>query len=125
MVEIKEADPVEAAIEKLKPIMGRITFSSVMGYCSGVAINRASKALAIAIGTVFIGLQAAAYKGIIKMDWENIQLSIIQRIDTTGDGKLDQQDLKIYWQRLKKMLTYNLPDAGSFLLGFAYGVRSG
>jgi hypothetical protein len=46
-------------------------------------------------------------------------------IDQSGDGKLDYEDLKIYWQKLKVLLTTNLPSSGGFSLGFLVGIKNG
>ena len=42
--------------------------------------------------------------------------------DANKDGVLDGEDVKEWWKRLKKLLTYKLPSAGGFSLGFLYGV---
>ena len=41
-----------------------------------------------------------------------------------GDGELTVKDAKVYWSKVKKILTYNLPSAGGFSLGFMYGLRA-
>jgi uncharacterized membrane protein (Fun14 family) len=41
------------------------------------------------------------------------------------DGKVTAEDVIEYWKVLKKVLTYKLPSAGGFSLGFLYGVRYG
>jgi hypothetical protein len=43
----------------------------------------------------------------------------------SGDGKLDLEDAKIYWQKLKILLTKNLPSSSGFSLGFLLGVKNG
>ena len=43
----------------------------------------------------------------------------------TGDGKLDVEDAKAWWRKVKALLTHKVPSAGGFSLGFLYGVRYG
>ena len=40
----------------------------------------------------------------------------------TGDGQLDAEDAKVYWSKVKKILTNKIPSASGFSLGFFYGV---
>jgi hypothetical protein len=43
----------------------------------------------------------------------------------TGDGKIDMEDVKIWWKKFKTMMTYQLPDATGFSMGFLAGVKYG
>lgn len=121
----ENTDPIDALIEKSKPLLANISFGAVMGFCSGYAMKKVGKALAFIVGMGFIGLQAAATTGYIQIDWEKLRLDVVKRVDTTGDGKFDANDCKAYWAKVKKLLTYELPSAGGFSLGFLYGVKSG
>ena len=40
-----------------------------------------------------------------------------------GDGELGADDLKVYWKKVKALLTRNLPNTGGFSLGFLYGIQ--
>ena len=121
----EKKDAVETALDTLKPILSNLSFGAVMGYCSGTALKKVGKALAVVIGVGFIGLQTAVSAGYIEVNWENVRVTFVNKIDTTGDGKLDFEDAKTYWKMLKKLLTNKIPSAGGFSLGFLYGVRSG
>ena len=46
-------------------------------------------------------------------------------VSQDGDGKLGAEDMKVYWAKLKALLTANLPSSGGFSLGFLYGVKQG
>mmetsp|Transcript_25181 Transcript_25181/g.62079 ORF Transcript_25181/g.62079 Transcript_25181/m.62079 type:complete len:125 (-) Transcript_25181:237-611(-) len=118
-------DPVESALDKLKPIVSKISFGSVVGYCSGMALKKVGKAVAFVIGVGFIGVQSAVYSGYITVDWGKVSGDAMKPLDTTGDGKVDIEDAKEWWKRLKAMLTSELPGAGGFSLGFLTGVRYG
>ena len=121
----EKKDIIEEAIEKAKPVLMNIGFGSVMGYCSGVALERVGKMLAFIIGSGFIGLQVAVSLGYIKVNWDKVADSARIQIDITKDGKIDTDDYKEYWKRLRKILTNKIPSAGGFSLGFLYGLRYG
>eukprot|EP00816_Leptocylindrus_hargravesii_P013212 CAMPEP_0196811516 /NCGR_PEP_ID=MMETSP1362-20130617/18180_1 /TAXON_ID=163516 /ORGANISM="Leptocylindrus danicus, Strain CCMP1856" /LENGTH=123 /DNA_ID=CAMNT_0042186827 /DNA_START=52 /DNA_END=423 /DNA_ORIENTATION=+ len=116
-------DPMANAISKIKPLLSKMTFGSVIGYCSGTAAKTVGKALAIGIGFIYIAVQSAAYSGYIDVNWDKVQKEAISKIDTDGDGKITEEDVQAYWAKLKKMLTYNLPSASGFSIGFLYGLR--
>ncbi|EEC49438.1 predicted protein [Phaeodactylum tricornutum CCAP 1055/1] len=118
-------DVIEDIIEKAKPIFGNMTFGAVMGYCSGIALQKVGKALAVIVGIGFVGLQTAASMGYIVVDWEKIRVSVVSSIDQNKDGFFTADDAKIFWQKFKKLMVHRVPSAGGFSLGFLYGVRSG
>lgn len=81
MVENKD-DPVNQALDKLKPIASQLTFGSVVGYCSGVALKKLGKAVAFIIGVGFVGVQSAVYAGYIQVDWLKIRDDAMKPLDT-------------------------------------------
>ncbi|CAJ1960710.1 unnamed protein product [Cylindrotheca closterium] len=118
-------DPVDSALDKLKPIMSQLSFGSVLGYCSGMALKKLGKAAAFVVGVGFIGVQSAVRAGYVKVNWTKIKDDAISPLDTTGDGKVDMDDVKGWWKKLRVILTNELPGAGGFSLGFITGVRYG
>jgi uncharacterized membrane protein (Fun14 family) len=84
MVEHKDTDPVEQALEKLKPVLQQVSFGSVVGYCSGTALKKIGKAMAFVIGVGFISLQSAANAGYIDVNWGKLQEDAIKPIDTVS-----------------------------------------
>jgi uncharacterized membrane protein (Fun14 family) len=118
-------DIVEEAIEKAKPVLANLSFGAVMGYCSGVALQKVGKALALLVGIGFVGLQTAASFGYIVIDWEKVRIDVVKSVDTTSDGTVSIEDAQAYWKKLKTLLTNKIPSAGGFSLGFLYGVRYG
>ena len=88
-------DAVESAIDKAKPILAKLSFGTVMGYCSAMALKKVGKALAIIVGIGFIGFQTAATTGYLAVDWTKISDDIKQKADVTGDGKIDSEDVKV------------------------------
>jgi len=117
-------DPVSSLIEKYKPVLSKITLGSFLGYCSGVASKKIGKALAAGIGVLFVAVQSAAYAGYIDVDWAKVEKDVISKIDTDADGKITKVDLKKYWEKVKIILTYNMPSASGFSIGFFCGLKA-
>lgn len=108
--------------DKLKPALTKITFGSLVGYCSGVATKKIGRALAIVAGVGFMLVQGAVYSGYIDVDWKKVQDDVASKVDANKDGALSAEDAKEYWKKVKAILTHNIPNAGGFSLGFLYGV---
>mmetsp|Transcript_8882 Transcript_8882/g.19565 ORF Transcript_8882/g.19565 Transcript_8882/m.19565 type:complete len:150 (-) Transcript_8882:400-849(-) len=117
-------DPMSKAIEKAGPLLSQVSFGSIVGYCSGMAAKKIGKALAIAVGFSYIAVQSASYSGYVDVDWVKIQNDIKSKIDVDKDGEFSTKDLKIYWLKLKSLLTHKLPSAGGFSIGFLYGLST-
>ena len=116
-------DPINELIERSKPLLSKLTVGGILGYCSGTAAKKVGKALAIIVGLVYMGVQSAAYGGYLQIDWKKVETDITTRIDTDGDGKFTEQDLKNYWNKVKEILKYNIPNASGFSVGFLYGLK--
>lgn len=84
MVENKDKDPVERALEVAKPLAAQLSFGAVMGYCSGTAMKKIGKAVAFGVGCLFIGLQAAVSTGYIAVDWAKISDDTMKKLDTVS-----------------------------------------
>jgi len=119
---VDKNDPINQLLDKAKPIISKISFGSIVGYCSGAAAKKIGKAVAILCGLGFIAIQSAASAGYVEVDWEKVKDDTIAKVDTDGDGELTVSDAKIYWGKVKKILTKNVPNAGGFSLGFMYGL---
>ena len=110
----KKEDAVETAIEKLKPILAKTGFGAVMGFCSGMALKKVGKALAVIIGLGAIGLQTAAFTGYLAVDWTKISDDMKKKADTNDDGKLDQEDVKVRTFRRSPTTTSNHHNSAPF-----------
>eukprot|EP00979_Chaetoceros_neogracilis_P018348 scaffold10575_cov275-Chaetoceros_neogracile.AAC.2 len=119
-----ENDPVNQMLDKMRPYAAKLTFGSIVGYCSGAAAKKIGRALAVLCGLGFIAIQSASYSGYVAVDWQKVQDDAVAKIDTDGDGELTVSDAKVYWKKVKKILTTNMPSAGGFSLGFMYGLSS-
>jgi uncharacterized membrane protein (Fun14 family) len=84
-------DAVEAAIEKLKPILSKLSFGAIMGYTSGYATKKVGKVAAFVVGAGFIFLQSLAVAGYIEIDWMKIKDSAIKKCDTVSVSQSDVQ----------------------------------
>lgn len=90
-----------------------------MGICSGVAFKRVGTAVATLIGISFAGLQVLAYYGYIQVDFNKMKKDAENVVDLNKDGKIDHKDVIAGWNKIKDMLTLNLPGMGGFSSGFA------
>eukprot|EP00539_Tryblionella_compressa_P006360 CAMPEP_0178764356 /NCGR_PEP_ID=MMETSP0744-20121128/17752_1 /TAXON_ID=913974 /ORGANISM="Nitzschia punctata, Strain CCMP561" /LENGTH=126 /DNA_ID=CAMNT_0020419535 /DNA_START=14 /DNA_END=394 /DNA_ORIENTATION=+ len=118
-------DVVQKFIAKNSDALNQIGFGGVMGYCSGLAFRKASRAVAGIIGVGFIGLQTAKSMGYIDVDWNKIRDDAIKPLDANKDGKLDAEDAKVHWQTYQEAMKDSVPGAGGFSAGFLLGARRG
>lgn len=99
-----------------RPLAG-LGFGGVAGFVVGYAAKKATKAVAIFLGFVFIAIQVLAYYGVLEVHWETVQ---------TGAEKIwEGQDGLTLADRAWHVINYNLPFGGGFLAGFLLGFRKG
>ncbi len=55
---IDKNDPINQILDKAKPILSKVSFGSIVGYCSGAAAKKVGKAIAIVLGLGFIAIQS-------------------------------------------------------------------
>ncbi|KAL4175580.1 hypothetical protein KRP22_000545 [Phytophthora ramorum] len=118
----KKNDPVEQIIDVVLANCGELTLAGGLGFCSGYALKQVGKAAAVAVGLVFIMAQTAAYNGYIDIKWGKVQKDMIARVDPNGDGKINSQDVKLWYRKLLKIMKTNLPSSAGFSSGFALGI---
>jgi len=116
------SDPVTELMDKYGPVGGQITFGYFCGVVSGYALKRIGLRVAFALGSLFIVAQTFSYLGYIDIKWNKVQQSVVAKIDTDDDGKITTSDLKVYWQKFKEVMSYNLPAGGGYSLGVASGL---
>ena len=76
------SDPMAAAIDKAKPIIAKISFGSLMGYCSGYCLKKVGKAAAVVLGFGFITVQTFVSYGYLDVDWSKVKSDAIKKVDT-------------------------------------------
>jgi len=82
---------------------------------------------------LYVLFQTAAYYDYIKINWENVQKDATSVFDINKDGKIDEADLEAWYLKTLDILSKNQDDglaaknaaAGSFGVGFLYGLRKG
>lgn len=78
----KPEDALETALEKLKPILSKLSFGMFAGYTSGYATKKIGKIAAVLVGVSFIFLQSLAAAGYIEIDWLKVQDTAVKKMDT-------------------------------------------
>lgn len=96
-----------------------------MGICTGVAMKRIGNGAAAAIGMSFVGLQILSYLGYITIDYKKVTQDASTLLDADGDGQLTHNDAVVLWNKVKDVLSYNLPSASGFSAGLALGLYFG
>eukprot|EP00644_Phytophthora_capsici_P017886 jgi/Phyca11/510538/fgenesh2_kg.PHYCAscaffold_62_\ len=118
----KKNDPVEHLIDVVLGNCGELTLAGGLGFCSGYALKTVGRVAAVAVGIVFIVAQTAAYNGYIDIKWGKVQKDVIAKVDPNGDGKIDSEDVKLWYRKLLKVMKTNLPSSAGFSSGFALGL---
>eukprot|EP00698_Gefionella_okellyi_P012513 TRINITY_DN337_c0_g1_i2.p1 TRINITY_DN337_c0_g1~~TRINITY_DN337_c0_g1_i2.p1 ORF type:complete len:167 (-),score=26.95 TRINITY_DN337_c0_g1_i2:35-535(-) len=54
-------------------IVGELGFGGVAGFCTGYAVKKLGKSVAVVAGVGFISIQALAYSGVITVDWKKVK----------------------------------------------------
>ena len=83
------------------------------GWAVGYTLKKFAKLAALIVGISFMSLQLLAFNHFITIDWERIKAAVPdESIENSG-------------MALMSAVTYNLPFAGTFLVGFWMGFRKG
>lgn len=77
-------DDFNSLLTTYKPLLQKLTLSSVMGYCSAITAKRVGKSMAFVVGLGFVVLQGLVHKGYIEVDWKKVQKSTTDVIDTVS-----------------------------------------
>jgi uncharacterized membrane protein (Fun14 family) len=85
----------------------------IAGWAVGFTLKKFAKMAALIVGVAFISLQFLAFNQFITIDWNAIKNAV-------PDESLEKSATSIM-----AIVTYNLPFAGSFVVGFWLGFRKG
>lgn len=122
--EINDAE-MNTMVDAIMPLLGQLTYGSVLGGCAGYAAKKMTRTAALAIGGTFLFLQALAWQGYIFVDWQKIQGDVVSKLDQDGDGDFDGDDVRIIIQNLWGFVKFQIPSytgfGSGFLAGFKYG----
>ena len=58
MTDKEGSDPINQILEKAKPLGAKLSFGSIVGYCSGAAAKKIGRAVAVICGLGFILVQS-------------------------------------------------------------------
>lgn len=117
-------DAMDYLIDLYGPSIISMGSGGAIGFCVGYATKTLGKMVAFIAGVGFIGVQAASYYGYIEVDWLGVQKGVTDMIDINGDGKIDKEDLHLWWHGFKDFITHALPSSSGFTAGFIMGMRS-
>lgn len=96
---------------------GDMGFGGAAGAIVGYTAKKLTKFVALALGLLFVALQALVYMRLISVDWEAVQR-------TTHQVWQDPQGVTLA-ERAFAILRANLPFGGAFAAGFAVGFKLG
>ncbi|CEM25376.1 unnamed protein product [Vitrella brassicaformis CCMP3155] len=102
----------------------KVGMGTVFGYLSGYAVKNALKVSALLVGASFIGLQLLAHQGYITIDWDRAERDFNSLFDRDQDGRISSQDVRDLFGRLGSFLSYGLPSASGFGVGFYLALKS-
>lgn len=85
----------------------------IAGWAVGFTLKKFAKLAALVVGIGFLSLQLLAFNKFITIDWNAIKSAV-------PDESLERSATSIM-----SIITYNLPFAGSFVIGFWLGFRKG
>ncbi len=60
-------------VEILTPLLTQLGVGGIAGLCTGYALKKIGKFIALILGIAFIGLELLAYKGIISINYSALQ----------------------------------------------------
>lgn len=107
-----EALPAAIPAE-VKFMLATLGGGGIAGWAVGFTFKKVAKLLALVVGVAFISLQILAFNSFITIDWARIKSAVPDdSIEKSASGVMS-------------VITYNLPFAGSFLVGFWLGFRKG
>jgi len=117
----RENDPVIDYINTAVPYVEKIGFGGFMGMCTGIALKRIGKGIAVVIGVGFLALQGLSYYGYVTIDYNKARDDVIKMVDVDGDGKLTSNDFVVFWNEFKRIMTHQLPGYAGFASGVFVG----
>ena len=98
---------------EVKFAMVTLGSGGIAGWAVGFTLKKMAKLAALAVGVSFMAIQYLAYNRFITIDWDRIRQSV------------PNESIERSYAELMSVLTYNLPFAGAFLVGFWLGFRKG
>ena len=110
--------------EKYIGSMTTVSIGSFVGYASGLAIKRVGSIILVFVGIICMILPTAKHYDLISIDWNKISMMLVQKVDIDNDGCVTENDLKVYIEKFKKIMTKDMPGSAGFTVGLVTGFRS-
>lgn len=104
---------LQAMPPEFKFAMVTLGSGGIAGWAVGFTLKKFAKLAALVVGIVFMAIQYLAYNRYITIDWDRIRQSV------------PDETIERSYTEMMSVLTYNLPFAGAFLVGFWLGFRKG
>ena len=98
------------------PLLGlaiQLSTGGLLGFLAGFALKKLAKVLAVILGLFVLGLMVLNYYGVVRVDWSGL----------IGLGEEALKWIEIRYSSIAAFVLENLPFAGSFLVGFAIGLK--
>lgn len=86
-------------------LLGQLGFGFLTGFCSGYSLKKVSKVSAVVLGFFFISIQTLSYNGYLKVNMDKLQKDVDGALDLNKDGKVDMQDLKVAYDKVRFFLS--------------------
>lgn len=106
-------------------IPSQITAGFTAGFCMGYAVKKSLKVAALVIGFIIMSVQILAASGYVTTSWDGASGDFVKWLDANGDGKIDSEDFKIWFNKATAVVGYNLPAGSGWLAGWIAGLRTG
>ena len=116
----------ELDLSALMPVGSTLSFGTITGLCVGVFTKKIGRVAAGVFGGVFVLFQIAHQRGYVDVKMDKIEADVMKLLDADGDGKVDEKDARQFLDSYVKHLTCDTKlSAGSFTVGFLYGLKKG
>lgn len=114
---------VQEAVDSGVPT--QISYGFLCGYSSGFALKKVGKVASVVFGLGFVTLQSLSYAGYLQIDHSALKKDVENALDLNKDGKVDDDDAMIVYDKLMEILQFNMTGGSGFVAGFLGGFRSG
>lgn len=94
-------------------VLATLGSGGIAGWSVGFTMKKLAKLAALALGISFVAIQVLAFNKFITIDWEKIKTAV------------PEKELENYTATFFSVVTYNLPFASSFVVGFWLGFKKG
>ena len=118
-----EPDTMSISSPYFVSLAGQLGIGGMCGYSVGYATKEIGKRVLFYGGTIIIGLQVLAYKGIVTMHWGTLFDSVKGGLDQDSDGKFTGANAQLWFQKFVKIVSHGVPGSASFIGGMYLGLR--